>query len=220
MNPSNTLRVRQRGRVPYEQSWQEMLAFTDARSNDTPDELWLLEHPAVYTLGKAGKPEHLLDPDDTPIIQTDRGGQVTWHGPGQAIIYALIDLQRRKLGVRALVSALEQAVIAVLADHGIHASARADAPGVYVADAKIAALGLRVRKGCSLHGLALNVSNDLAPYQHINPCGYAGQAITRTVDLGINQDQSTLSDRLAQTLAQRLGYDGVQFDDSTASSLE
>jgi lipoyl(octanoyl) transferase len=220
MNPSNTLRVRQRGRVPYEQSWQEMLAFTDERNSNTRDELWLLEHPAVYTLGKAGKPEHLLDPDDTPIIQTDRGGQITWHGPGQAIIYALIDLQRRKLGVRALVSALEQAVITVLAGHGIHASARADAPGVYVADAKVAALGLRVRKGCSLHGLSLNVSNDLAPYQRINPCGYAGQAITRTVDLGIDQDQSTLSHQLAQTLAQRLGYDDAQFDDSTASSLE
>jgi len=220
MNPSNTLRVRQRGRVPYEQSWQEMLAFTDARRHETDDELWLLEHPAVYTLGKAGKPEHLLDPDDTPIIQTDRGGQITWHGPGQAVVYVLVDLQRRKLGVRALVSALEQGVIAVLANHGIQATARPDAPGVYVANAKIAALGLRVRKGCSLHGLALNVSNDLAPYQRINPCGHAGQAITRTADLGIDQDLSTLSDQLAQTLAQRLGYDGVKFDDSTASSLE
>ena len=220
MNPSNTLRVRQRGRVPYEQSWQEMLAFTDARRHETDDELWLLEHPAVYTLGKAGKPEHLLDPDDTPIIQTDRGGQITWHGLGQAVVYVLVDLQRRKLGVRALVSALEQGVIAVLANHGIQATARPDAPGVYVANAKIAALGLRVRKGCSLHGLALNVSNDLAPYQRINPCGHAGQAITRTADLGIDQDLSTLSDQLAQTLAQRLGYDGVQFDDSTASSLE
>ena len=220
MNPSNTLRVRQRGCVPYEQSWQEMLAFTDARRHETDDELWLLEHPAVYTLGKAGKPEHLLDPDDTPIIQTDRGGQITWHGPGQAVVYVLVDLQRRKLGVRALVSALEQGVIAVLANHGIQATARPNAPGVYVANAKIAALGLRVRKGCSLHGLALNVSNDLAPYQRINPCGHAGQAITRTADLGIDQDLSTLSDQLAQTLAQRLGYDGVQFDDSTASSLE
>jgi len=212
MRATTTLRIRRRGLLPYEQSWREMLAFTDTRTNKTEDELWLLEHPPVYTLGKAGKPEHLLHPDETPVVHTDRGGQITWHGPGQAILYALIDLQRRKLGVRALVSALEDAVISLLAKHRVLAAARPDAPGVYVADAKVAALGLRVRHGCSLHGLALNIENDLAPYQRINPCGHADQAITRTCDLGINLDLATLSEELAQTLAQSLGYDALQFD--------
>ncbi len=211
MHTSNALRVRWRGKIPYAQSWQEMLAFTEARTAETPDELWLLEHPAVYTLGRAGNPAHLLNPDATPVIHTDRGGQITWHGPGQAIIYALIDLQRRKLGIRALVHALEDAVISVLTEHGVLATARADAPGVYVDDAKIAALGLRVRRGCSLHGLALNVSNDLTPYTRINPCGHAGQRITRSQDLGILEDIPTLTRTVATALAAELGYDGLDF---------
>ncbi|MGA1561637.1 MAG: lipoyl(octanoyl) transferase LipB [Gammaproteobacteria bacterium] len=212
MPTPNSLRIRQRGLVPYSQSWDEMLAFTAARNAETLDEFWLLQHPAVYTLGRAGKPEHLLNPDDTPVIQTDRGGQITWHGPGQVILYVLIDLQRRKLGVRALVHALESAVISLLAEHSIAAKTRADAPGVYVEEAKVAALGLRVHHGSSLHGLALNVDNDLAPYQRINPCGHVGQRVTRTQDLGITASLDELSQTLATTLAQSLGYDALEFE--------
>lgn len=156
-----------------------MRAFTDARTADTPDQLWLLEHDPVYTQGLAGRPEHVLDAGDIPLIQTDRGGQVTYHGPGQLVAYPLLDLKRLGIGIRTLVGLLEQAVIDVLADHGVNAARRQGAPGVYVDDAKIAALGLKVRRGCSYHGLAFNIDMDLAPFQRINPCGFARLPVTQ-----------------------------------------
>ena len=162
-----------------------MRAFTDAREADTPDELWLCEHPSVYTLGQAGRREHLLFTGEVPVVETDRGGQVTWHGPGQAVVYVLVDLRRAGYGIRELVVRLESAVIALLAAHGVAAAGRRDAPGVYVGGAKVAALGLRVRRGCTYHGLALNVDADLAPFAGIDPCGHRGLAVTRTADLGV-----------------------------------
>lgn len=176
--------VRHLGIRPYLQTWQDMQTFTDQRDADTPDEIWLLQHEAVYTQGQAGKAEHLLHQTDIPVVQSDRGGQITYHGPGQLIAYLLIDVRRKGLGVRQLVTAMEQAVIALLASSGIEAVAKPDAPGVYVAGAKIASLGLRIRRGCSFHGLALNVNLDLTPFSHINPCGYAGLAMTQTATLG------------------------------------
>jgi len=176
--------VRHLGIRPYLQTWQDMQTFTDQRDADTPDEIWLLQHEAVYTQGQAGKAEHLLHQTDIPVVQSDRGGQITYHGPGQLIAYLLIDVRRKGLGVRQLVTLMEQAVIALLARSGIEAVAKPDAPGVYVAGAKIASLGLRIRRGCSFHGLALNVNLDLTPFSHINPCGYAGLAMTQTATLG------------------------------------
>ncbi|WP_343032173.1 lipoyl(octanoyl) transferase LipB [Allochromatium palmeri] len=170
------------GLQDYTATWAAMRTFTDAREASTPDELWLLEHPPVFTLGQAGRPEHLLAPGTIPVIQTDRGGQVTYHGPGQLIAYLLLDLRRAGIGVKRLVERLEQSVIDLLAEQGVEAERRADAPGVYVAGAKIASLGLRVRNGCSYHGLALNVDMDLEPFSRINPCGYAGLAVTQLVD--------------------------------------
>ena len=178
-----SLLIRKLGLQPYEKTWQEMQAFTDQRTDETDDELWLLQHPPVYTLGKNGKPEHVLDPGDIPIVQTDRGGQVTYHGPGQIIVYTLLDLNRLGIGVRELVTRLEDGVINLLDDYGINAVARRDAPGVYVGGRKIAALGLRVRKGCSFHGLSFNVDMDLEPFSRINPCGYEGLEVTQLSDL-------------------------------------
>jgi lipoyl(octanoyl) transferase len=168
--------VRQLGLRDYETVWREMQHFTDTRNADTADEIWLLEHPPVFTLGLNGKPEHILDPGDIPIVKCDRGGQVTYHGPGQLIAYLLLDLRRHELGVKALVSKLEQTVIDLLAEHQIPGQRREGAPGIYVNDAKIAALGLRIRKGCSYHGLSLNVDMDLEPFSRINPCGFEGLA--------------------------------------------
>jgi lipoyl(octanoyl) transferase len=199
------LRVRRLGERPYESTWRAMQAFTDARDADTPDELWLLTHPPVYTLGQAGRPEHLLAPGAIPVIQVDRGGQVTYHGPGQLVAYLLLDLRRAGLGVRRLVSLLEQSVIELLGGYGIAAAARPDAPGVYVAGAKIASLGLRVRRGCSFHGLALNVDMDLAPFTRINPCGLPGLAVTQLADLGGPRDIAAVGEGLAAVVAQRLG---------------
>lgn len=177
------IRVFQLGRQSYFPVWQAMRALTDSRDADTQDQFWLVEHDPVFTQGQAGKQEHLLMPGDIPVVQTDRGGQVTYHGPGQLVLYPLLDVRRSKLGVRDLVSALEQAVVHVLADGGIEAHARPDAPGVYVGEAKIASLGLRIRRGASFHGVALNVNGDLSPFQRINPCGYAGMQMTRLADL-------------------------------------
>ena len=177
--------VRRLGRRDYEPVWRAMQAFTDSRSADTPDEAWLLEHPPVFTQGLNGRPEHLLITGDIPVVPVDRGGQVTYHGPGQVVLYLLIDLRRSGLGVRHLVSAMEQSVIALLAEHNIAAEARQDAPGVYVNSTKIASLGLRVRRGCSYHGLALNVDMDLTPFNRINPCGYAGMPVTDLRRLGL-----------------------------------
>ncbi|EMN1409500.1 lipoyl(octanoyl) transferase LipB [Enterobacter cloacae complex sp. P31C] len=171
--------VRHLGLQPYEPVSQAMHEFTDSRDDATPDEIWLVEHLPVFTQGQAGKAEHLLMTGDIPVIQSDRGGQVTYHGPGQQVMYVLLNLKRRKLGVRELVTLLEQTVVNTLAEYGIDAHPRADAPGVYVGEMKICSLGLRIRKGCSFHGLALNINMDLTPFQRINPCGYAGMEMTQ-----------------------------------------
>ena len=176
--------VRRLGRQPYEPVWRAMQAFTDARGPNTPDELWVLEHDPVFTLGQAGKWEHVLMPGDIPVVPVDRGGQVTYHGPGQIVAYPLFDLRRQKISVRELVNRIEQAIIDTLAEWNIGAQRRDGAPGVYVGEAKVAALGLRVRRGCSFHGLAFNVAMDLEPFHRINPCGYQGLAVTQVLDLG------------------------------------
>jgi lipoyl(octanoyl) transferase len=178
--------ARHLGRAEYEPTWRAMQAFTARRTPDTPDELWLLEHPPVYTLGQAGKREHLIAATDLPLVPIDRGGQITYHGPGQLVAYVLVDLRRRGYGIRELVTRMEQAVIDLLAAEGVAAARLAGAPGVYVDGAKIAALGLRVKHGCTYHGLAFNVDMDLAPFATINPCGYAGMAVTQCRDLGVN----------------------------------
>lgn len=167
----------------YQEVWAQMQTFTDSRTTDTCDEIWFVEHPPVYTQGQAGKAEHVLNPGDIPLVKTDRGGQVTYHGPGQMVVYPLLNLRRLKIGVRDLVTAIERSVIDTLAHWQISAFAKADAPGVYVGDSKIASLGLRVRKGCSFHGLGLNVNMDLEPFLRINPCGYAGLKMTQLSDL-------------------------------------
>ncbi|WP_312069577.1 lipoyl(octanoyl) transferase LipB [Lelliottia nimipressuralis] len=171
--------VRHLGLQPYEPVSQAMHDFTDSRDDNTPDEIWLVEHLPVFTQGQAGKAEHVLVPGDIPVIQSDRGGQVTYHGPGQQVMYVLLNLKRRKLGVRELVTLLEQTVVDTLAEYGIDAHPRADAPGVYVGEMKICSLGLRIRKGCSFHGLALNINMDLSPFLRINPCGYAGMEMAQ-----------------------------------------
>jgi lipoyl(octanoyl) transferase len=192
--------LRHPGRVEYEPTWRAMQDFTASRSADTPDEIWLLEHPPVFTLGMAGKREHLLADIGVPVVPIDRGGQVTYHGPGQVVAYLLLDLRRRGYGVRELVRRIEQAVIALLGDYGVAGERLAGAPGVYVGGAKIAALGLRVKGGCTYHGLALNVDMDLSPYRAINPCGYAGMAVTRLRDFvpGVTPEQ--VEDGLARRL--------------------
>jgi lipoyl(octanoyl) transferase len=204
------LLIRQLGYQPYEPVWHRMQQFTDQRDATTPDELWLVEHPPVFTLGMNGKPDHLLDPGDIPVIKIDRGGQVTYHGPGQLVAYLLLDLKRRKLGVRALVEKIEQAIIDLLADYNIEARGRRDAPGVYVGDKKIAALGLRVRRGCSYHGLALNVNMDLEPFTRINPCGYAGMEVTQLAELGGPDSIDMVAPALRAGLARQLGYNETE----------
>ena len=176
--------VRRLGTVPYESVWRAMSDFTDSRDDATEDELWLLEHPPVFTLGQTGRMEHVLDPGDIPVVQVDRGGQVTYHGPGQIVAYPLLDLRRLGIGIRKLVDGLEQVVISVLAGYGIGGSRREGAPGIYVGERKIAALGLRVRRGCTFHGLAFNINMDLTPFSRINPCGYAGLQVTHVSELG------------------------------------
>jgi lipoyl(octanoyl) transferase len=179
--------IKRLGLVDYEPSWRAMQAFTASRSAETADEIWLLQHPPVFTLGMAGKREHLLADIGIPVIPIDRGGQITYHGPGQAILYLMLDLKRRGFGIKELVRRMEQAIIDVLGESGIKAARLAGAPGVYVDGAKIAALGLRVRNGCTYHGLSLNVDMDLSPFQAINPCGYAGMAVTQMRDLASRQ---------------------------------
>jgi lipoyl(octanoyl) transferase len=201
---SSTAIIRNLGQVDYAETYATMRRFTDERDAQTIDELWFLEHPPVYTLGTNTDTAHLLEIGNTPVVQTDRGGQVTWHGPGQAIVYVLIDIKRAHLGVRELVGRLEQAIIATLAAFGIAASGRDGAPGVYVDGAKIASLGLRIRKYSSYHGIAVNVCNSLEPFKGINPCGYEGQAVTRTCDLGGPADVAELSERLLQELLKQL----------------
>lgn len=193
------------GLWPYEPVWRAMQAFTDARTVETTDEFWLLQHEPVFTQGQAGKAEHVLAPGDIPVIPVDRGGQVTYHGPGQIMAYVLVDLRRRGLGVRELVQRIEQAVIDTLAHWNIEAQRREGAPGVYVNEAKVAALGLRVRRGCSFHGLAFNAAMDLEPFHRINPCGYKGLAVTQVLDLGGPASLAVLQSSLVDELARQLG---------------
>ena len=197
--------VRDLGRQSYEPVWRAMQRFTDARDEGTPDELWLVEHEPVFTLGQAGKPEHVLLPGDIPVIHVDRGGQVTYHGPGQIVAYPLLDLRRLKIGVREYVQRIEQAMIDTLADWNIDAMRREGAPGVYVDGAKIAALGIRVRRGCTFHGLAFNVAMDLEPFSRINPCGYAGLRVTSMLDLGGPSSPSAVKQALLDHLAAQFG---------------
>jgi lipoyl(octanoyl) transferase len=192
--------VRSLGQVEYEPIWRAMQAFTAQRTPETPDEIWLLEHPPVFTQGQAGKPEHLIAATRIPVVPIDRGGQITYHGPGQAVAYVLVDLRRRGYGIRELVSRMEQAVIDLLASQGVIASRLAGAPGVYVNGAKIAALGLRVKQGCTYHGLALNVDMDLNPFAAINPCGYAGMRVTQWRDLGLGGSSQEVGRVLGQNL--------------------
>jgi len=201
------LRARCLGLRDYEAIWAAMRQFTDQRDASTTDELWLLEHPPVFTLGQAARPEHILDAGEIPVLKTDRGGQVTFHGPGQLIAYLLLDLKRAGLGVKRLVNLLEQSVIDLLAAYGVIAAARPDAPGVYVDGAKIASVGLRVRQGCSYHGIALNLDLDLAPFARINPCGYPGLRVTRLVDLVPGIERQDIMASFASRLAVRLRLD-------------
>ena len=196
--------VRTLGHVAYVPTLVAMQEFTAARMPDTPDEIWLCEHPPVFTQGLSGKAEHLLQDIGIPVVQIDRGGQITYHGPGQLVAYLLLDMRRRGLTIRPLVRLMEQAVINLLAEYDIIARGRTDAPGVYVGDAKIAALGLRIKNGCCYHGLALNVDVDLAPFAVINPCGHAGLRVTRTRDLGISDGMEKLGDRLIRHLREVL----------------
>ena len=199
--------VRHLGLADYLSTLEAMRHLTAERDEQTPDEIWLLQHPRVFTQGQAGKPEHLLAPGDIPVVQVDRGGQVTYHGPGQLVAYLMLDLRRLDLGVRELVSAMELSLVDVLAGYGIEAAPKAEAPGVYVKDDKIASLGLRVRRGCSFHGLALNVDMDMMPFQRINPCGYAGLKMVQMKDLLATPPVfDEVAQRLEQALRQRLGY--------------
>ena len=188
--------VRDLGLVPYEPTWRAMQEFTAARDAATQDEIWLVQHPPVYTLGQAGKPEHLLCPTDIPLVKIDRGGQITYHGPGQVVAYVLLDLPRRRLKVREMVNLLEQALIDCIAGFGIAAERQDGAPGVYVDGAKIAALGLRVKNGCSYHGLSLNVDMDLTPFTWINPCGYSGLKTIQLKDFGVTEGPDGVAARL------------------------
>jgi lipoyl(octanoyl) transferase len=199
--------VRHLGEVGYLETWQKMRDFTGSRDEDTADELWFLQHPPVYTLGKNGKPEHILNAQDIPVVNADRGGQVTYHGPGQVVVYTLLDLNRLKTGVRELVTIIEQSIIDLLADYGVDSSARREAPGVYVNNAKIAALGLRVRKGCSYHGLALNVDMDLEPFSRINPCGYEGLEVTQLKNFIKDIKIKDVVDGLQRQLLNNLPYE-------------
>ncbi|MDJ0904923.1 MAG: lipoyl(octanoyl) transferase LipB [Woeseiaceae bacterium] len=199
--------VRELGRQVYEPVWRAMQEFTNSRDESTLDELWFCEHESVFTLGLNTKPEHLLAPGDIPVIQIDRGGQVTYHGPGQLMIYPLIDLRRAGLGVRDLVTGLEQSVVDLCADYGIEAASRCDAPGVYVSDVKLASVGLRIRRGASFHGMALNVDVDLEPFSRINPCGFKGLELTDLARLGADSDLADVRNKLLPHLLRHLKLD-------------
>ncbi|WP_419963015.1 lipoyl(octanoyl) transferase LipB [Pantoea vagans] len=206
-----TLIVRQSGLCDWQSVSDAMHHYTDQRDDQSRDEIWLVEHPPVFTQGQAGKAEHLLMPGDIPVVQSDRGGQVTYHGPGQQVMYVLIDVKRRKLGVRQLVTILEETVIATLAVFGVSARARADAPGVYVGEEKICSLGLRIRKGCSFHGLALNVAMDLSPFLRINPCGYAGMSMTQLKNFQPAVTTEQVRSPLVSAFARLSGYENVEW---------
>lgn len=206
--PAEAVCIRWRGRAAYEPLWRGMQAFTDARTPDTPDEIWFAEHLPVFTMGLNAGREHLLAPGDIPVVNVDRGGQVTYHGPGQLMIYPLIDLRRAGLGVRDVVTALEQAAVDALADCGIAAVCRTNAPGVYVDERKVASVGLRIRRGCSYHGMALNVDMDIEPFSRINPCGYRGLEVTDLARLGVRRSLQETCDELLPKLLFRLGFEG------------
>lgn len=197
--------VRSLGREDYEPLWRRMQSFTDSRDASTPDEIWFAEHPPVFTLGLNASREHLLDVGDIPVVQVDRGGQVTYHGPGQLMIYPLIDLKRAKIGVRDLVSALEQSIVDLVAENGVLGIARKDAPGVYVESRKIASVGLRIRRGASYHGMALNIAVDLEPFSRINPCGFDDLEVTDLESLGVPIDRETIRATVERNLLARLG---------------
>ncbi|WP_368884518.1 lipoyl(octanoyl) transferase LipB [Providencia vermicola] len=207
---ARTIIVRQLGLAPYQSVSDAMHQFTENRDKDTPDELWLVEHPRVFTQGQAGKAEHVLAPGDIPVIQSDRGGQVTYHGPGQQVMYVMLDLKRNKLGVRDLVTALENTVVKTLAHYHIDAYPRPNAPGVYVNSDKICSLGLRIRKGCSFHGLALNINMDLEPFNRINPCGYAQLKMTQVRDFIPNVTLQDVQPVLIEQFCDTLGFHIVQ----------
>jgi lipoyl(octanoyl) transferase len=206
----NTVIVRQLGLQNYEPIWQKMQDFTDTRDDNSPDEIWFVEHEPVFTQGQAGKAEHVLAPGDIPVIQVDRGGQVTYHGPGQQMMYVLFNLRRLKIGVRELVTWLEECIVDMLKEYDINAYAKPDAPGVYVNDSKIASLGLRVRRGCSFHGLALNVNMDMSPFMRINPCGYAGMNMVQTSELNGPSQLDEVAQGLVKHMLKRLNAEHVE----------
>ncbi len=208
--------VRDLGLVEYQPTWQTMQDFTANRGAETVDEIWLLEHQPVFTQGHHGNESHLLNTGDIPVVQVDRGGQVTYHGPGQLVVYLLLNIRRKKFGVRELVARMEASIVELLAGFGVEAYAKPDAPGVYVDEAKICSLGLRVRKGCSFHGLAFNLDMDLEPFNRINPCGYAGMAVTRLTNLADDVDREFVKGSLIEILVKRLGY----IERTNANSLE
>ncbi|WP_261816843.1 lipoyl(octanoyl) transferase LipB [Vibrio gallicus] len=203
---SHKLEIKYLGRQDYLPVWQEMHKFTDQRDQNSIDQIWIVEHNPVFTQGQAGKAEHVLNAGDIPVVQSDRGGQVTYHGPGQMVVYFLINLRRKGIGVRELVTHIENLIIQTLADLNIPSTAKPDAPGVYVNDKKICSLGLRIRKGCSFHGLALNIDMDLAPFLRINPCGYAGMEMAQVSDYTTPEQRTGLEQRLVTHLTQLLGY--------------
>ncbi len=209
-NKPADLVIKHLGFSEYEPVWRAMQSFTDDRDKATLDQLWVVEHPSVFTQGQAGKPEHILDSGDIPIIQVDRGGQVTYHGPGQIVMYPMIDLKRHKMGIKALVNGIEEALIQTLAKYHVMAKRKENAPGVYVEGKKIASLGLRVRKGCTFHGLAFNIDMDLNPFLRINPCGYAGLEVTQLSELSTGVDISDVQDQLIQQLCQQLQFNAVE----------
>lgn len=208
---NNNIIVRDLGRQDYQTTWQAMHEFTDQRNTDTTDEVWLVEHNPVFTQGQAGKAEHLLNTGDIPVVQSDRGGQVTYHGPGQQIAYILVDLRRRKLGVRDLVTHIENTIINTLSRFGIESYARPDAPGVYVDNKKICSLGLRIRRGCSFHGLALNINMDLEPFLRINPCGYQGMEMTQVAVLNGPSELTKVQPVLIDELVKLLDYQSIEW---------
>lgn len=202
--------IRQLGRRDYEVVWHAMQDYTDNRDSACNDEIWLVEHEPVFTQGQAGKEEHLLFPGDIPVVKVDRGGQVTYHGPGQLVAYFLLDIKRLKIGVRQLVTSIEQSLVELLKQHNIDAYPKADAPGVYVDEKKIASLGLRIRKGCSFHGLALNIDMDLSPFQRINPCGYAGLEMVQMNQFGGPFNHQKIEQELMVIVAKQLGFDQLE----------
>lgn len=206
---SPALEVVDLGMRLYEDVWQKMKNFTDQRTDASPDQIWTVQHPPVFTLGQAGKEEHLLNPGEIPVVKTDRGGQVTFHGPGQLVVYLLIDIKRSGIGIRDLVTGIEASVITLLGGYGIQANLVPKAPGVYVAGSKVAALGLRIRKGRSYHGLSLNVDMDLAPFSLINPCGYPGLKVTDMASLGVSASMEVIAGQLVENLGSEFGYDSI-----------